>query len=85
MTASVFSCADPAASSPEISLEAIPVGSMAVIRVDDPRGVYNRLIEAGIIVRDRSRIRGCEGCLRVSIGTPAENERVLDVLKSLDA
>ena len=56
-----------------------------LIRVDDPRGVYNRLIEAGIIVRDRSRIRGCEGCLRVSIGTPAENERVLDVLKSLDA
>lgn len=56
-----------------------------LVRVDDPRGVYNRLIEAGIIVRDRSRIRGCEGCLRISIGTPAENERLLDVLKSLEA
>ncbi len=56
-----------------------------LIRVDDPRGVYNRLIEAGIIVRDRSRIRGCEGCLRVSIGTPTENKRLLDVLKTFEA
>ena len=43
MTASVFSCTDPAASSPEISLEAIPVGSMAVIRVDDPSALGQTL------------------------------------------
>lgn len=43
VTASVFSCADPAASSPEISLEAIPVGSMAVIRVDDPSALGQTL------------------------------------------
>lgn len=56
-----------------------------LIRVDDPRGLYDRLIEAGIIVRDRSRIRGCEGCLRITIGTPSENDRLLEILKNLDA
>ena len=56
-----------------------------LVRVDAPRELYNRLIDAGIIVRDRSRIRGCEGCLRISVGTPAENDRLLDVLKNLDA
>ena len=56
-----------------------------LVRVDKPRDVYNRLIEAGIIVRDRSRIRGCEGCLRITVGTPEENNRLLEVLKTLDA
>lgn len=56
-----------------------------LVRVDDPRGLYERLIGAGIIVRDRSRIRGCEGCLRITVGTPAENDRLLEILKTFDA
>ena len=35
----------------------------------------------GIIVRDRSSVPGCEGCLRVSIGTHTENSKVLELLK----
>lgn len=54
-----------------------------LVRVDDPRGVYNKLIEAGLIVRDRSRIKGCEGCLRITVGTPDENRRLLEILKQL--
>lgn len=44
-----------------------------LIQVSDPRGVYNALLEQGVIVRDRSRVTLCEGCLRITVGTPAEN------------
>lgn len=55
-----------------------------LVRVDDPRGLYNRLIEAGIIVRDRSRMPGCGGCLRITIGTPSENDRLLEIMKNIE-
>ena len=54
-----------------------------LVRVDEPRKVYDRLIEKGIVVRDRSRIRGCEGCLRLTVGTPEENERLIAELKAM--
>ena len=54
-----------------------------LVEVDEPRTIYDRLIGAGIIVRDRSRIKGCEGCLRITIGTPEENDRLLETLKKL--
>lgn len=44
--------------------------NFVLVEVDEPRTIYDRLIGAGIIVRDRSRIKGCEGCLRITIGTP---------------
>jgi histidinol-phosphate aminotransferase len=43
----------------------------------DPRALYEKLIAEGIIVRDRSRIKGCEGCLRITVGTPEENDKLL--------
>ena len=54
-----------------------------LVQVDQPRQVYETLIAAGIIVRDRSRIAGCEGCLRITIGTPEENTVLLDTLKNM--
>lgn len=54
-----------------------------LVRVDEPRKVYERLIEKGIVVRDRSRIRGCEGCLRLTVGTPEENKRLITELKNM--
>jgi histidinol-phosphate aminotransferase len=44
----------------------------------DARALYEKLIAQGIIVRDRSRIRGCEGTLRITIGTPTENDRLIN-------
>ncbi len=44
----------------------------------DARVLYEKLIAEGMIVRDRSRIRGCEGCLRITIGTPEENDRLIE-------
>ena len=52
-----------------------------LMRVEDPDGLYNTLTDSGIIVRNRSRVKGCEGCLRVTVGTPAENDRLISILK----
>jgi len=54
-----------------------------LVRFDDPRKVYDLLIEKEIIVRDRSRIKGCEGCLRITVGTPEQNKILIDTLSSL--
>ncbi|MDR0511420.1 MAG: histidinol-phosphate transaminase [Rikenellaceae bacterium] len=51
-----------------------------LVRFDDPREIYRRLIGAGLIVRDRSSIPGCEGCLRITVGTPEENGKLLEEL-----
>lgn len=58
--------------------------NFVLVRVDEPREVYNKLIERGIIVRDRSKIAGCEGCLRLTVGTPDENRVLIDALQNLD-
>ncbi len=58
--------------------------NFVLVRVDEPREVYDKLIERGIIVRDRSRIAGCEGCLRLTVGTPQENAVLADALQNLD-
>jgi histidinol-phosphate aminotransferase len=43
-----------------------------LVKVTDARFVYEKLIERQIIIRDRSKVQLCEGCLRISIGTPDE-------------
>jgi histidinol-phosphate aminotransferase len=51
-----------------------------LVRMDDPEGVYRYLVGEKIIVRDRSNVRLCEGCLRITVGTPAENDRLFRAL-----
>jgi histidinol-phosphate aminotransferase len=53
-----------------------------LVKTTDARGIYNYLVERGIIVRDRSKVELCEGSLRITLGTPKENEKLIDVLKS---
>ena len=55
-----------------------------LVRVDDPKRVYDHLLDDGIIVRDRSRVQLCEGALRITVGTPAENRRLLDSLAAFE-
>ena len=54
-----------------------------LVEVDDARGMYDELLVAQVIVRDRSKVLGCEGCLRITVGTAAENEKVLAVIGGL--
>ncbi|MBQ9043246.1 MAG: histidinol-phosphate transaminase [Eggerthellaceae bacterium] len=48
----------------------------------DAGEVWQRLLDAGVLVRDFSRSAGLENCLRVSIGAPEENTRFLEELKA---
>lgn len=54
-----------------------------LVKVDDPRLIYNQLIQEGVIVRDRSTIPGCEGCLRITIGTVDENSKLINIFEKL--
>ena len=54
-----------------------------LVQVDDARGMYDELLDAQVIVRDRSRVLGCDGCLRITVGTKEENDKVLAVIGGL--
>ena len=54
-----------------------------LVEVEDASKTYNALVEEGIIIRDRSKVTLCEGCLRITIGTSKENETLLNALKSI--
>ena len=51
------------------------------VRFDDAGAVYQRLLAAGIVVRDVRRYPNLADALRITIGTPAENARVLAILQ----
>ncbi len=52
-----------------------------LVKVVDADALYKYLAANEIVVRNRSKEIGCENCLRISIGTPEENENLLSVLK----
>ena len=54
-----------------------------LVKTYDPKGIYKYLMEEKIIVRDRSGIRLCEGCLRLSVGSPEENTLLINALTGL--
>ena len=49
-----------------------------LVKVQQPREVYTYLMERGIIVRDRSSVPLCEGCIRITVGTAEENRMLLE-------
>lgn len=55
-----------------------------LVKMDQPREVYDYLVQYGIIVRDRSKVELCEGCLRITVGTPAENQTLLEKLNQIN-
>jgi histidinol-phosphate aminotransferase len=54
-----------------------------LVRVDDANKRYAELIEYDIVVRNRSQQKGCENCLRFSVGTPQENRILIETLNRL--
>ena len=54
-----------------------------LIKVEDADALYNFLTEKGIVVRNRSKEVLCENCLRITVGTPDENDILLDTLKTI--
>jgi len=53
------------------------------VRFDDAGVIYRHLLTAGIVVRDVRRYPNLADALRITIGTPAENVRLLDALKEV--
>ena len=54
-----------------------------LVRVSEPRRAFEHLQGKGVIVRDRSREKNCEGCLRITIGMPEENNAMLNGLREI--
>lgn len=50
-------------------------------RFDDANRVYDYLVEQGIIVRNRSKMVLCDNCLRITVGSPAENTALIAALR----
>ncbi|MBL7736652.1 MAG: histidinol-phosphate transaminase [Chitinophagaceae bacterium] len=53
-----------------------------LVEVSDAVALYRYLLDKGIVVRDRSKVELCQGCLRITVGTPEENN---NLLKAIDA
>jgi len=58
--------------------------NFVLVRFKNSKPVFDKLIQSGIIIRDRSKALHCENCLRFTVGTESENKRLIKKLKSLD-
>jgi histidinol-phosphate aminotransferase len=54
-----------------------------LIRTPDAARVHQQLLMRGILVRRQDSYLGLEGCIRVSIGTPAENDAFIAAAKDI--
>lgn len=52
-----------------------------LVRVTDADSLYGRLKDAGVIVRNRSRVTLCEGCLRITVGNEDENNLLIEKIR----
>jgi histidinol-phosphate aminotransferase len=55
-----------------------------LMQVTDADKLYKYLSDNGVIIRNRSKEVNCENCLRVTIGTPDENQQLINLLKSYE-
>ena len=52
-----------------------------LIRTLDANGLYKFLVDQKIIVRNRSTVVLCNNCIRITIGSPKENQQIMKALK----
>ncbi len=52
-------------------------------KMTDAQGIYDSLVEQGIIVRNRTRIKLCRDCLRITVGTKNENNELIAALRQM--
>ncbi|HVE60242.1 MAG TPA: aminotransferase class I/II-fold pyridoxal phosphate-dependent enzyme, partial [Chitinophagaceae bacterium] len=55
--------------------------NFVLMKVTDANDIYNYLKDKGIIVRNRSNVILCEDCLRITVGTPKQNEQLINTIK----
>jgi histidinol-phosphate aminotransferase len=59
-------------------------GNFLLARFDDAERVYRALLAAGVVIRDMRATAGLEDALRITIGTPDENDAVFTALRMLE-
>jgi histidinol-phosphate aminotransferase len=57
--------------------------NFVLARIKSAREVYLSLVKKGIVVRDRSTVILCDDCLRITVGTPKENSKLIQALKEI--
>jgi len=55
-----------------------------LVRVEDASFIYDKLLKLGIVVRNRSSLKGLENCIRITVGTPEQNEDLIQALRDLE-
>lgn len=55
-----------------------------LVKMQDSALIFNYLKHNGVVVRDRTREPLCEGCLRITVGTQPENDRLLELLNTFN-
>ena len=48
-----------------------------LVKVTDADAIYRKLVERGVIVRNRHSVSLCGNCLRITVGTPSENDTLI--------
>ena len=54
-----------------------------LVEVTNADTIYKNLVRQGIIVRNRTNVTMCNGCLRITVGKPDENDALLEALKKM--
>lgn len=54
-----------------------------LVKMHDATGIYDYLLEEGVVVRNRSNVLLCADCLRITVGLPSENELLIEKLNDL--
>lgn len=55
--------------------------NFVLVRVRDAQALYDYLLTQGIIVRNRHRVQLCRNCLRITVGTPEENDALMEAMR----
>jgi histidinol-phosphate aminotransferase len=53
------------------------------VKTTDVEKIYNFLLAEKIVVRNRSNVELCAGCLRITVGTSEENANLLEAISKL--
>ncbi|MEM1136856.1 MAG: histidinol-phosphate transaminase [Bacteroidota bacterium] len=73
------------------NLKALPIikkvypsdANFLLIKVDNAKQMYNALIQKLVIVRDRSSVKLCDNCLRITVGTKEENSKLIAAINEV--
>jgi histidinol-phosphate aminotransferase len=57
--------------------------NFVLVKTTDANSIYRFLLNEKIVVRNRNNVELCEGCLRITVGTPQENAELVNALKKL--